>query len=83
MMIGRCLMGYGNHMGTAAVAKFIYETCSKDLNGPLGSLTWSMLAAGCATCLVFGLMLPSDPEEMKTDELWRVTYALPGIFAII
>ena len=76
----RFLMGVFAAVIINATATYIGETVPKEYQVSVGTVINTGIVFGLYVTATFDLLLPSDVEkelqEMKDDELWRVSYSL-------
>jgi len=61
----------------------MYETVPESLSGTFGTLTNLYACVGGMQCALLGMILPHEPSLYKDDQMWRVIYLGPLIWAAI
>ena len=79
--IGRFILGVASGMLNVACGKSIDETAPVHLQGAFGALTNLGINFGIMIIMLLGYILPSDVEGQKTDQNWRIIFAIPGFIA--
>ena len=46
-------------------------------------LTNIVITSGFVFTFVLGLLLPTDPAEFASDEMWMLVSAIPAIFGVM
>ena len=83
ILTGRFLQGFAAGIFNICTMKSIVESVPVKYAGMFGAATNIGLACGGLTCVMVGLAVPTDPEEYKDDEWWRLTYAFPMVIITI
>jgi len=84
--IGRFLIGAVACTSTIIMGKSISETLPAHLSAQYGILTNISINFGVFVSFLLGLLLPTNPEDFATDEVWKVISAMSafsGFLSII
>ena len=79
---GRVILGFVGSCACLIMGKSIGETLPSSMNSQYGMLTNIFINFGFMLSFLVGLLLPTDPAEFATDEMWKVVSAMPAIFGI-
>lgn len=83
ILIGRFIIGFTGGVFNMITSKCVYECVNEKLNGMFGCLTNCAICFGGIIVGALGLALPMDAEDQKDDELWRLVYGFPIVFAVL
>lgn len=79
-MIGRFLQGFAGGVFNMINAKCIFETVPEKYSGVMGCLTNTLNLWYGMISVMLGMTLPTDPQEMRDDGMWRLVYGFPMLF---
>ena len=77
--IGRFLIGLAGCTTNIAVGKSVSETIPREMLSEFGALTNASINFGIFLSFVAGFMIPTDPDQMKDSESWRIYSAIPAV----
>jgi len=81
--IGKFLQGLGSGMILNAASIMSAETVPTEYAGGFGALINLGVVVGLSTYMFLSMLVPTDPVELATTQIWRYLFALPPILAVI
>ena len=83
IVLGRLLLGFAGSSSCLIMGKSIGETMPSSMTAKYGMLTNIFVNVGFMFCFVLGLLLPTDPAEFPTNEMWKVVSLMPALFGLL
>ena len=80
---GRFLCGIAAGHANIIMSVSINETVPNRVLHQFESLVHLYTCIGIMFSLFLGCILPTDEDQYADDEMWRVVYIMPALFAII
>lgn len=77
ILIGRFLQGFAGGIYNMINAKSIFEVVPEQYNGVMGCLTNVLILFWGMLCTIIGMTIPTEPEAMEEDGMWRFVYSFP------
>jgi MFS family permease len=81
--IGKFLQGLGSGMILNAASIMSAETVPTEYAGGFGALINLGVVVGLSTYMFLSMLVPTDPVELETTQIWKYLFALPSILAVI
>jgi MFS family permease len=83
MSFGKFVQGLGSGMVLSAASVYIPETVPVGLVGGFGSLLNLGVTLGLSVYMFLSLLVPTDPAELASTQIWRYLLALPPVTALL
>ena len=81
--LGRFICGITSGHANIIMSKSIDETVPSEVSGPFGVLLNLYTCIGIMLSFFLGGILPTQEDLLADDEMWRVIYGMPAVFAIV
>ena len=83
LCVGRFALGLASGVLTVCFSKSIYETVPENVSGLFVGMTNFYITLGVMLATLAGVALPTNKDDFKDDEMWRLVYACPIIIALL
>lgn len=81
--IGRFLYGVTAGHANIIMSKSLDETVPKEVFHLFGILTNAIINVGLMFTWFLGALLPTEEEDYKDDNMWRIIFLMPCLIAVV